>query len=95
VGLKINTYQIDKLFDEMSDISKEAMTESGKYFRSITPIDKGNARRRTSTVGKKIKADYGYAGKLDDGHSRQAPNGMSDPTIDYLELEIEKLIKRL
>ena len=95
MGLKINTYTVDKLFSEMSKISTEAMTESGKYFRSITPIDKGNARRRTSTVGKRIKADYGYAGKLDDGHSRQAPNGMSDPTIDYLELEIEKLIKRL
>jgi hypothetical protein len=46
--------------------------------------------------GNKIVADYGYAGRLDEGASRQAPEGMSDPTIEYIEQTImPKVLRRI
>lgn len=95
MGVKINTKQVQRLFDEMLDLPKEIMATSGKYFKSITPIDKGNARRNTFTRNLTIKANYGYAGELDDGKSKQARNGMSDPTIDIINKEFAQEIKRL
>ena len=59
--------------------------EAHDYFKSITPIDTGNARRRTRLQGEKIKANYPYATPLDNGYSKQAPNGMSEPTIDFIQ----------
>ena len=54
-------------------------------FKEVTPIRTGNAKSKTSLEGKnKIIADYPYAGRLErDGWSRQAPDGMSEPTIDH------------
>jgi len=92
---KVYTREVEKLFADMQDIPKEVMRVSGKYFKGVTPVKSGNARSKTSTRGTKITANYGYAGRLDEGWSRQAPDGMSDPTIDIIDEEIEKEIKRL
>jgi hypothetical protein len=64
------------------------------YFRSITPIRRGNARNRTVLSNNEIHADYPYAQRLNTGWSRQAPNGMSQPTIrfilDYIKKQLGK-----
>jgi hypothetical protein len=54
-------------------------------FQEVTPIRSGNARSKTSLQNQKnITADYPYAGRLEkDAWSRQAPDGMSQPTIDF------------
>lgn len=62
-----------------------------EHFRKITPIDTGNARSKTKLSNNSILAQYPYAVRLDTGWSKQAPDGMSQPTIDYLRAEIEKL----
>ncbi len=95
MGVKVNTKEVQRLFEEMLDLPKEIMATSGKYFKSITPIDKGNARRNTSTRNLTIKANYGYANDLNNGTSRQAPDGMSDPTVDFINKEFAQEIKRL
>jgi len=59
--------------------------EAHKFFVSETPIKTGNARRKTRLQGKIIKADYPYAKRLDEGWSRQSPEGMSKPTIQYIK----------
>lgn len=64
--------------------------EAFEYFRSITPIRSGNARRKTRRQGDEIRADYAYATKLDEGSSRQAPNGMSEPTTKFIQEYIKK-----
>jgi hypothetical protein len=47
-------------------------------------------------VGNEIRANYNYAGALDEGKSRQAPNGMSEPTIEQMEKEfIPNAIERI
>ena len=60
------------------------------HFKRITPRDTGYAQGHTSLSGNEIRASYPYAQRLDTGWSRQAPNGMVQPTIQYLRDYIKK-----
>ena len=95
VAITVNDKEFRGLLKDIMKTANADWQKAGTHFRSITPIDTSNAKRRTSTRGKVIKADYGYASKLDEGFSRQAPNGMSDPTFEYyadiLERDLGKL----
>lgn len=87
---------IDK---RLREIQRAATPESlakevYKYFVEITPIDKGNARRRTKLNGDTIHADYPYATRLDKGYSNQAKDGMSKPTLDKLSQLVKNNLKR-
>tara|TARA_R110002051_G_scaffold318711_1_gene401435 strand:+ start:1668 stop:1961 length:294 start_codon:yes stop_codon:yes gene_type:complete len=84
------TPSLDKI---MSVLQKKLPKEAHKYFRAITPIDTGNARRRTKRRGHIIVANYKYATELDGGHSKQAVHGMSGPTTKYLNKLVAKVIK--
>lgn len=77
------TAKIDKLPKEAYD-----------YWKSVTPIKTGNARRRTRLQGSKIKANYNYAVPLDQGRSRQAPEGMSKPTERFLIRQLRKIMRK-
>jgi hypothetical protein len=47
-------------------------------------------------INNQIQANYDYAGALDDGKSRQAPKGMSEPTIEQMEKEfIPNAVERI
>jgi hypothetical protein len=59
-----------------------------------TPVDTGNARNNTKLSGDKILAQYPYARRLNDGYSKQAPDGMSKPTDDYIKTYIENYSKK-
>lgn len=65
------------------------------FFKGITPKRTGNARNNTNYTGKpnggSIRGDYPYANRLNEGYSRQAPSGMTTPTIK----EIRKLVRRV
>lgn len=74
---------------------KTVPQEAHKYFQSITPRDTGNARAKTRlTNNDTIRADYPYAMRLDRGYSKQAPQGMSRPTIKYVRALVNKLLGR-
>ena len=64
-------------------------------FKSVTPIRTGNAKRNTNfrntQTGGRISGDYDYANRLNQGASRQAPEGMTEPTIE----EVKKQVKRV
>lgn len=64
------------------------------YFVSVTPKRTGNARRNTRLKGETIDANYAYAVPLDQGRSRQAPDGMSEPTIRYLKRLGDQAIRK-
>jgi hypothetical protein len=90
IDLKITV----KSSGEIANIKKQLQqlpTEAFNYFKSITPRDTGNARRRTKLTGTTIKADYVYAQPLDEGHSRQAPDGMIKPTEKWLQRRIKQI----
>lgn len=83
--------QISRRLDEIKgQLNEDKLAEEGfKFFRGITPIKSGNARRNTFRNKDSIQADYPYARRLDEGYSPQARKGMTQPTIDY----IRRLIK--
>jgi hypothetical protein len=71
---------------------KQLPLDTYKYWVSITPVKTGAARRNTHLSGNTINADYPYAKPLDDGHSRQAPKGMSKPTEAWLKKHVKRLL---
>lgn len=68
--------------------------EAHKEFVKSTPIKTGNARRNTRLVGNEIQANYSYATKLDEGSSRQAPDGMTAPTEKFIQDRTAQILKR-
>jgi len=68
--------------------------EAHKVFKGETPIKTGNARKRTRLQGEVIKADYKYATELDAGKSRQAPEGMSKPTEEYITKRVKAIMRK-
>lgn len=79
--------QIEQSLDQ-----KQLLNVAFNHFKSITPVDSGNAKRNTRKQGSdSIHADYAYATRLNKGWSKQADDGMSKPTID----EIQKYLKKI
>lgn len=71
---------------------KQLLDVAFNHFKSITPVDSGNAKRNTRKQGQdSIHADYAYATRLNRGWSKQANDGMSKPTIE----EIQKYLKKI
>lgn len=55
-----------------------------KTFKDKTPIRSGNARNKTKLRGNTIDANYPYAQRLEEGYSKQAKQGMTEPTINNI-----------
>lgn len=82
ISKKIAKFQIG-----VKGLKKEALDE----FVSLTPVRTGNARRHTILKGNAIEANYSYANRLDDGYSRQAPNGMVKPFSKWLSNRLRQI----
>jgi len=87
--LKVDSTKVERLLTNAKDEHKKIMLETLTFFRKVTPVNKGNARRNTKLITNvpnktTILADYAYAGKLEEGSSDQAPEGMTRPTINYI-----------
>ena len=61
-----------------------------KVFYKNTPVRSGNARRNTDLRQDEIQANYPYATRLDQGYSKQSPQGMVEPTMKWLEQYVRK-----
>lgn len=59
-------------------------------FVRITPKRSGNAKRNTNFGNDSIRGDYDYVNRLNDGYSKKAPNGMTDPVISFIRKLIFK-----
>jgi hypothetical protein len=94
ISLKINIKnQISKdlasKIKKLDQVPKDAYT----FFVAHTPIRSGNARRHTYLKKDIIHAAYPYAKRLNDGYSRQAPDGMTKPTEAFVKQTVDKIIK--
>lgn len=58
--------------------------EAEKVFVQNTPIRSGNARRNTKLSKDTIVANYPYAQRLNEGYSKQKPEGMVKPTEEFI-----------
>jgi hypothetical protein len=79
---------LDKLVDN-------AWRETGRHFREITPRKSGNAQRNTlyNSGTKTISAEYPYGAVLDDGRSKQATQGMSNPSFDFFDASLDRIFR--
>lgn len=68
--------------------------EAYDVFVENTPIKTGNARNNTILKKNEIHAEYPYATRLDQGWSKQSPDGMVEPTMQFLEEYIKKNLGR-
>lgn len=71
---------LDRLPGEMHD-----------EFVKQTPIRTGNAKRSTELKRDEIQGNYAYANRLNKGWSRQAPQGMTEPTIEFARTKLRGL----
>ena len=72
--------------------SKQLTDVAYPVFVANTPIRTGNARRRTVKGTDEIDANYPYAQRLDNGWSRQSPQGMTKPTIAAVQAYVKKTL---
>jgi hypothetical protein len=95
--MKINSKIFTDRMDKLEKVPSKTLSKSYPFLRNKTPVRSGNARNRTklSKMTSTIKSNYGYAGPLDDGRSKQAPKGFTDPTIDYMEQTVNNLVGKI
>jgi len=86
---KIST-NVKKKIAQLDAVPGQAYT----FFKAHTPIRSGNARSRTVLKKDTIIAAYPYAQRLDNGYSRQAPDGMTKPTEAFIQKTTDKIMKR-
>lgn len=94
--MKIDSRKFYSRFGKLDDLAEDAMDDAFPFYKKSTPIRSGNARKRTrKRTQTKIASNYGYAGKLDDGWSKQAPGGFTEPTIDRIKKFIKNTVGKI
>lgn len=93
--IRIDDGDFKRMITVLRDIPEDVVDEAYDYFKGKTPVRTGNARRKTKLNKKTIHAEYPYAGRLDDGYSNQARDGMTDPTVDFIQAEINRRTGRV
>ena len=90
VALKINKKDLDKLQKDINKAIVKSMDQTFVFFKMKTPIDTGNARSKTTYDQRTltIRGAYPYAERLDNGYSRQAPRGMTEPSLVFLKAKL-------
>lgn len=87
----VDTSGLNAKLNNLEELKEQIMPKAYKYFKSITPKRSGNARFQTKLNNQyEIETTYPYAERLDNGWSKQAPNGMTKPT----EKEIARLVQQ-
>jgi hypothetical protein len=84
------TASLRRIQSEMDKVPQQAYN----FWVKNTPKDTGNARRKTRLKKDTIEANYAYAERLDTGWSKQAPDGMSKPTEQFVKDRIDKILGR-
>jgi hypothetical protein len=85
----------DKMTGQLVKIKQQLQAvpaQAHKEFVALTPIDKGNARRKTVLQGNQIQANYPYAQRLDEGWSKQAPRGIVRPWEQWFRKRIKQIM---
>lgn len=104
VNVKIDKKKIEQRLKKAENLSNQLIQDGFQFFKNLTPIDQGHARRNTSLNGNTIEASYPYASVLDAGRgyrdgqmrgSKQAPKGMSGPTKEHMRRLASKLAKEI
>lgn len=91
---KVDLTKFLKKVEKLQNVSQSVMPKAYDFFKKITPKQSGNARRNTKLEKETIVAKYPYAQVLDEGRSKQAPDGMSNPTSEVIKKLTESYINK-
>lgn len=84
------TPSINRMLRQSRGIAEQAY----RVWLDNTPSKDGNARKNTRLTGNTIHADYPYAQRLDEGWSKQSPDGMSRPTSRFLSETLRRILRK-
>ncbi len=93
--ITVNDKQMKDLLKSLVAMPKKVMAEAGDFMESKTPIDQGNARKKTGIKPgtTTILANYAYAWRLENNYSDQTKGkGITKPTIDYIEKQVNNYV---
>lgn len=65
-------------------------TDLHKEVVSLTPVDTGRAKSGWTKNSEGTRNDVPYIGRLDKGHSKQAPDGMSRPALNRVKDKLKR-----
>jgi hypothetical protein len=82
--------RLNKVLSTVNDVNITNVAHAA--FVKNTPVRSGNARRSTKKSGNTIDANYPYAQRLEEGYSKQAPKGMTEPTIEEVRAYVYKTL---
>jgi hypothetical protein len=83
--------KISARLDEVERKIRQIKDRAHEKFQEVTPIRTGNAKSKTRRIADGVEADYPYANRLNEGYSRQAPKGMTEPTVE----DIQDYVRRI
>jgi len=86
IGLKVQSnFDAKKLGKQVQKILDDVKNKTHQTARSLTPVDTGFARsqwdKKSTSKGFEVKNEVDYIQYLDRGHSKQAPKGITKPTV--------------
>ena len=96
---EVSKADLRKLEKQVDTAIDNATADTYTFFKNETPVRGGNARNKTkykkSNTQAVINANYPYSKRLDEGYSKQAPRGMSKPSLKQLERELSNEFRRI
>jgi len=97
-NITIDDRDFQRMLKDVEPALLRSWSEAGEFYKKVTPVapkNGGNAQSKTSTRGNVITADYGYAARLDEGWSKQRPQGMSTETVEVFESSVNQNLGKL
>lgn len=95
MSVKVDATVFKKRMSQLSELPSVLLKDALKFTKENTPVASGNARNKTTIKGNKVVSDYAYAGRLNDGYSKQAPSGFTQPTIQQLDDAASKYVRKI
>jgi len=94
VAIKVTRNTMTPSLRKMARGVKELPEFAFNSFVGYTPFRSGNAVSKTRLNRTVIEANYPYAKRLDEGYSKQARRGMTEPTFKDIERYLRKTIRK-
>jgi len=95
--MKRVTRNLERREAKVKKILNAVPREAYNKFKDETPKRTGNAKSKTvfqsTSQGGRITGNYPYANRLNEGYSKQAPDGMTDPTIDFVRAKVKRELR--
>ena len=93
--MKVNARKFNQRMKKLSQLPEYLLDEALDLVKEYTPVKSGYARSQVVKQGNSIVADYPYAARLDEGYSKQSPNGFTEPTIEQLQRKTNTFVRKV